>query len=205
MKSSCKCIFSVLLFTLVTIYSFGQNDSNYKNQLKLSPIKIVDLINPGIEINYERKFDDFSTQLSVAYLTDVFGITEFTDFKGFRIALEEKYFLNSKSKKIFQKREYFHPYFSASIAFTKTDYKFESSFGLMDSDTDFVTYEYLDIFGVKKQTMSLNFKYGFQTIYKHWIVDISFGLGLKYKNVKHYDRNNATDQLIKSRHPNVYD
>lgn len=205
MKLRRRYIFSVLFFMLVIIHSYGQNANNYKNQFKLSPVKIADLINPGIEFNYERKFGNFSTQLSAAYLVDVFGITVFSNFKGFRVGVEEKYFLNSQRKIFFRKREYFHPYLSASLAFAKVDYKFESKFGIIDPDTDFVTYEYLDAFGIKKQTMALNFKYGFQTIYKHWIVDISFGLGLKYKNVEHYDRNNPTDQLIESRHANVYD
>ncbi|MDB5272311.1 MAG: hypothetical protein JWO58_678 [Chitinophagaceae bacterium] len=46
------------------------------NQLKFSPIKLIDPINPGLELSYERRYaKQFSTQLSVAYLKDFFNTT----------------------------------------------------------------------------------------------------------------------------------
>lgn len=37
------------------------------------------------------------------------------------------------------------------------------------------------------------------------MLNISFGIGLKYKNVKHYDGDFPADQIDESRHFNIYD
>lgn len=192
-------------FTLLVFNGYTQNDSTiYKNQLKFSPAKVFDIINPGIEISYEKRTGNFSTQVSASYLTDLLNITEYNQLKGFRINLEEKYFLNLQDKKIFRQEKSFQPYFSTNLAFANVSFKTDARFGIEYPYLDIYSNNYVDYFRVKKQTIVLNFKYGFQKIYHHFVIDFSFGLGLKYKNVKHFDRSVPEDKMEDSRHPNVF-
>lgn len=206
MKLKNNFIYIIVPFILFTVSTYGQNDLDVlKNQLKFSPVKIFDPINPGIEISYERRTGSFSTQIAAAYLTDVFHIGDFRKLKGFRVGLEEKYFLNCPTKKMFQQKKYHQPYFSIDVAYSTIDYKFEAMFGTEIMEDEPLSNEYLDVFGVKKEKIVLNFKYGLQKQYKNFVFDLSFGIGLKYKNVVHYDRDVPTDKMENSRHPNVFD
>lgn len=206
MKSIDKFLYLITTFVLFAFNSYGQTDFEiHKNQIKFSPVKMIDPINTGIEISYERRTGNFSTQIATAYLTDIFRVGDFRQLKGFRIGLEEKYFLNSSTRKIFQQTKYNQPYFSIDVAYTKVDYKFTAIFGTEVSPDEPLLNEYKDDFGVKKQKIVLNFKYGLQKRYNNFVFDFSFGIGLKCKNVKHYDRDNPTDKMQNSRHPNVFD
>lgn len=65
-------LLTIFFFILSALQGYVQNDTDiYKNQLKLSPAKIFDLINHGLEVSYERRTGNFSTQVSAAYLTDI--------------------------------------------------------------------------------------------------------------------------------------
>lgn len=93
------------------------------------------MINPGLEVSYERRTVNFSTQVYAAYLTDVIHITGFSGLKGFRMGLEEKYFINIPNKKIFRQTATFQPYIGTNLALANVDYKFESRFGIEDPVT----------------------------------------------------------------------
>jgi hypothetical protein len=65
----------ILILLILPAFVTGQaiNDT-YKNRIKISPFRIIDPINPGIEVNFERLHSkSFATQLSAAYMTDVLG------------------------------------------------------------------------------------------------------------------------------------
>lgn len=102
MKSNDKFLYLITTFVLFAFNSYGQTDFEiHKNQIKFSPVKMIDPINTGIEISYERRTGNFSTQIATAYLTDIFRVGDFRQLKGFRIGIEKKYFLNSSTRKIF--------------------------------------------------------------------------------------------------------
>ena len=63
---------------------------------------------------------------------------------------------------------------------------------------------YVDTFRVKKQTYSLNFKFGWQLFVKRVSLDFYMGLGIRYKDVRHFDRIKPEDEMESPRHPNIY-
>lgn len=88
----------------------------------------------------------------------------------------------------------------------KNRYKDIGYFGVKNiySDTTYNFTNYPDSFGIKKQTYSLNFKLGYQFIFKRLSFDLYAGLGLMRKNVKHFDRIDPSDEMEMPRHPNIY-
>ncbi len=169
--------FSVIVLLLLLTGNLHAQ-SKYRNQLKISPLRIVDVINPGYELSYERIYwTKFSTQLSIAYMMDPIHITSLKDYHGGRIALEEKYFYFHKT--------YFRTYFSAEIVVLKTDFKSIGRFVDTTGGMNISNYDksYLDTFLVHKQTQSLNLKGGIQFTLKRITLDFSVGLGLKHKDI----------------------
>ena len=183
------------MVTLSTSTISAQNTAGeQKNQLKLSPFRIIDFVNPGIELSYERKQSAHtSTQLSLGLMNDVFRITPFTNFSGTRLSLEEKFFANAKNN---------NQYYSVEAVYLNVRYRTNSYF---IQDTALRTPEYNDSFRVAKQTFAVNFKYGVQIPLKRFVIDISAGLGLKYKVVGRRDVLDPKAYEVTSRHPNAYD
>jgi hypothetical protein len=80
----------------------------------------------------------------------------------------------------------------------KNKYRDIATFGpkKIHGDTTYIPIEYADSIGIKKQTYSFNFKYGYQFILKRLSIDFSAGIGLRYKDVVHTDRINPNDVMI---------
>lgn len=179
---------------------FGQSDALfYKNQLKISPVRIIDLVNPGIELGYERRHSQmFSTQIALAYMKDFIGVGTFDEFEGFRVSLEEKKFLDNNVSR--------PKYISLELVYSSTNFQDESRFGYEDpwSEPLADTYNYLDSYSASKRMIILNLKAGFQIIIKRLAFDISTGLGLKYKNIDHDDRLVPDDKMERPRHFNAF-
>ena len=190
LKATC-----LLLLTLSALSGFGQGGfSEGKNQLKLSTLRLIDFVNPGIELSYERRQTArFSTQLSVGLMNDCFKLTPFTDYRGTRFSLEEKYFPKNKRS---------NQYYSVEAAYLNVWYKTNSYF---IQDTALRTPEYNDSFQVAKKTFSLNLKYGIQIPMRRFLIDISVGIGIKYRQVKRMDVKDPKAYEVTSRHPNAYE
>ncbi len=176
---------------------------NFRNIFKITPLKLVGIVNPSVELSYERKTGhSFSTQLMASYLLPISVMDIGNDFKpdikGFRVSLEEKYY--------FKKSAPLGPYVSFEFNYLNNQYKDVWNFGVKNiySDTTYNFTNYPDTFGIKKQTYSFNLKFGYQLIVKRLSFDIYGGLGLRYKDVKHFDRINPNDDMEMPRHPNVY-
>ena len=189
-----KRLFCFLLVTLSASTIFAQNIvAEQNNQLKLSPFRLIDFVNPGIELSYERRQSArSSTQLSLGLMNDVFKLTPFTDYSGTRISLEEKLFPKGKTN---------NQYYSVEAVYLNVRYKANSYF---IQDTALRTPEYNDSFRVAKQTFALNVKYGVQILLKRFVIDVSAGLGLKYKAVERSDIFDPKAYEVTSRHPNAY-
>lgn len=177
--------------------------NKYLNNLKFTPLKIFGLINPSIEICYERMTGYiFSTQIMASYLLPSSIIHLNNDFKqdikGIRVSLEEKLFLNNS--------ESLRQYIGFEFDLLSNQYKDIWSFGMKqpNKDTTKNFTNYLDTFRIIKKTYSLNLKLGCQIIVKRITFDFFAGLGLKYKDVSHFDRLNYLDEMELPRHPNIY-
>lgn len=167
-----KFLISILLICPVLV--FGQDVAPaYKNQLKISPLRLIDIANPGIEILYERSHSKlFSTELSVAYMGYV---KNYDGFRGFKIGAEEKYFI-----KTFQTSR---RYLSAQFAFNQSSMK-EKAF-----DTTLTITNPPNIFTIEKKTATINIKYGSQIFIKPFVIDFCMGAGVRYRDVKYENRN----------------
>lgn len=167
-------IFSTLL--LLPYFSFCQHSvTENPNQLKISVIRPLNILNPGVEISYERAFSDqFSTQLIAGIATNTIG-KPFKNLSGYNIGLEEKYFI--------AKKENNRRYFSAIINYGNIRYK-----ELTTGKDDLTGATINDTFTIARKSISLAVKYGIQYDRKRFVFDLNFGVGIKYRSVKHYDR-----------------
>ena len=145
-------------------------------------------------MGYERRQSArFSTQLSLGLMKDVFKLQYFTNYAGSRISLEEKFFPPGNRS---------NQYYSIEATYLNVRYNTSTYF---IQDTALPTPEYSDSFRVAKQTFTVSFKYGVQIPLKRFVIDISAGMGLKYKAVERMDILDHTAYEVNSRHPNVYD
>ena len=174
--------------------------SLYKNQIKFTPTKTINIFNPGFELSYEREYGrKFSTQVSVAYLVDCFHTTPYEDYKGYRVMLEEKLF--------FFKRKNFRQYFSLETGYYAASMKSSAYFvpkGIEWSDELYYDSQYKDIFNLKRKGVIIDVKYGMQFLIKRFTIDYTIGLGVIIHNIKHTNRLNPDDKMVSPRHPNVY-
>jgi hypothetical protein len=176
----------------------------YKSILKFTPLKLTKFINSSLELSYERFTGRiFSTQFMASWLlpNSVFDIgSEFKDdVKGYRVAIEEKYYINKSVP--------MGPYIAFEVDYLKNRYKDISYFGDADPYTDTASFylNYPDTFGIKKQFIGFNLKLGYQFVSDRWTFDIYAGGGIRFKEVIHFDRINPNDEMERSRHPNIYD
>ena len=168
----------LILTTLSFSVVLSQNITpDYRNQLKFSGLRPINFFNPGIEISYERLTDNkLSTQLSVGWATNVLG-KPYERLRGYNIGLEEKRFLSQKNNSA--------KYISLWLNNGNIRYR-EKTYG--DGIDPITSLRIVDTFTIVKKTTSLAFKYGIQYYDNRFVLDINFGIGLKYIAVKHHDR-----------------
>jgi hypothetical protein len=190
----------VVLFLSLLLYqmSFAQNKvTTAKNQIKFHPFKLIDLVNPGIEFSLERQVGKrSSTQLSYSYMTDLFGVTGYSDYAGNRFGIEQKYFVQQAVSD--------KPYFSVELLRANVKYNNEMYFGYKPVGTDSVLYTYPDSIHLERTTIAFNIKAGRQFFIKQFVFDLSIGVGLKHRNVVHSNRLIPSDEMDRPRHPNAY-
>jgi hypothetical protein len=168
--------FISLTLIIVSYVANGQNpEVNYNNQLKLSAFQAINILNPGVEIGYERLHSNrLSSQLTVGFATNMIG-KPFEELEGYNIGLEEKYFLSKKSKSA----RYI------SLALNHNDSKYQERTSGPDPAINLTV---IDTFTIARKATSVAFKYGVQFCKNHFVLDVNLGAGLKYRTVKHYDR-----------------
>ncbi len=182
---------------------FDPIDESLSGILKITPLKVIGTINPGVEISYERWTGELlSTQITASWLLPN-GVWDTEDIKpdrrGYRLALEERFY--------YQKSAPSGPYIALEINYLRNTYHSEWMFGVANPMYDpesMVRRNYLDTFGIKKQTISFNLKWGLQTLSNRFSVDFYIGLGLKYRDVRHFDRIRPSDEMEMPRHPNIH-
>jgi len=186
----------------LTYKPLDSKTSRYKNILKITPLKVIGIVNPGIELIYERKISQhYSAQIMVSYLLPRSLMTLDEEFnpkiKGYRTSIEGKYYFRGSGP--------MGSYFATELNYMNNDYKEIWSFGNPDSIRNFNYFNtYNDSIRIRKQSFSINFKIGYQYIYNHLSIDLYGGAGPRFKNVKHYDKLNPLDIMEPTRHPNVF-
>lgn len=202
MKRSACSLFSLLFCLLLSRPADGQSSvSPYRHQLKFSPLRLVDPINPGAELSFERLLDHRnSLQVSYAYMTDPFGTAyPYTHYKGHRFAAEQKRFLTNKRGERF--------YASLELVYSTVHYPTVGWFEKKGAGNDTATVyrPYADSIHLYRRTLSLNGRAGYHLFFfKHFVWDVAVGFGLKYRNVLHGGRLIPDDVLVPPRHPNAH-
>ncbi|MEO6819819.1 MAG: hypothetical protein ABI266_05485 [Ginsengibacter sp.] len=167
-----------LLFALVLLpfIAVSQNTkANYRNQIKFSAFRTINFLNPGVEFSYERLHTNkLSTSISAGIATNALG-GAYTKLRGFNMGAEEKYFLSKKIKR--------GNYFSVAVNHSAVKYQDDTYGNDMINNRRII-----DTFTISRKTTSLSFIYGIEYYKKHFLLDINLGAGIKYRNVKHYDR-----------------
>jgi len=165
---------------LLPLFLFAQEIPARRNQIKLSPLRLIDWGAPGIELGYERLhatqfagFDYISSQLSVAYLDNLLHANGSRIPKGYRVSFEEKFFaptiLSNGKQRLF---------FALETVYLMGRYKDHMS---VDDTINHVVLT--DTLSVLKQTMSFSLKAGIQCYFGRFIVEFAAGLGLRTREI----------------------
>jgi hypothetical protein len=176
-------LLAVIFLNIPAILS--AQDRPYKNQIKVSPLRAVDLVNPGLELSYERRFSNtLSAEFAGAYMTAPFMQQHFPGYKGYRVSFGPKYFID--------RTEYASPEFAYhKVTFDEVTSGVDTIRNMVIADT----------FLIRKKMISINIRYGKQFFFNHFLIDLAIGFGFKYRNVQHEGR---TVEYLAPRHPNIY-
>ena len=191
-----RSIFLTIVFVKGSMMSYGQEKEWAKHQIKFSPIRTVNWFSPGFELSYELGYGKFSTQLSGAYLIDIFNVVaRGSNFSGYRVNLEQKYYHKTYNKKL-------RGYISAEVGYNQID---------MTVFSEFIPYNYLDeswqvqeeniywdYCDMNRKSIIGDVKYGMQIAVNHLIFDIAFGIGVMHQNVNCFNKRNPNDKLTRT-------
>ena len=187
-----------LLFVLITLHTITakcqHNSSTYKNQVKVSPFRLLDPVHSGIEISYERKHAaNFSAQFSATYFIKNNFAHDYEDYKGYRFGIEEKYFFPYRIRNI---------YLSAEAVYQKNSFNTIAAF---DHDSTATTrfFTYSDSIKIKRRAAIINVRTGRQFKAGRFVADISIGIGVRFRKVVHEGKIYPGDKLPVPRHPNI--
>jgi hypothetical protein len=187
--------------TYLSNFSLDSSEIIHPNFLKVTPLKILGTFNPSIELSYGRRTGKhYYSEISLGYiLPESYSYSDpiiKPEMKGFTLGLEEKYFYNISGP--------VSNYVGFECAYLNNQFKdvwtFEKAKKYLDSN--YISYQ--DTIGIKKQTIRFNFKVGRQYVYESLVIDIYAGLGLRFKDVRHYDKLNSNDNMYRPRHPNIF-
>jgi hypothetical protein len=170
----------------ILCFGCGLSDRNtrnpYKNQLSIAPVRLVDFVNPGLEIGYEYKHSSkLASQLSLGIMKDFLNVTPYNNYKGIRLSFEEKYFIRNT-------------YWAAELVYLNSKFQ-EAAEYTIDIQRP-PTSSYLDTASIQKNSIILNIKYGIQLIFGRIGIDASAGLGIKYKMTVVSDLNNTDARRV---------
>ena|GEM_PF-3781133 len=176
--------------------SYGQESKWEKHQIKFSPFRTVNWFSPGLELSYELGYGKFSTQLSGAYLIDIFNVVaRGSNFAGYRVNLEQKYFHKTFSRKI-------RNYMSAEVGYNNIDMIVYSEFiphNYLDESWQVqeanVYWDYCDM---NRKSITYNVKYGMQFAFNHFTFDIACGIGVMQQNVNCINKRSPNDKLTRT-------
>lgn len=170
------------------------DSSSIRNKyiLKLSPLKLIDFSNPGLELSCEKRTSKYFTTQVMASVLFPFNFWNFNNnlsqnINGYRAAIEEKYY--------FKKTAPIGPYVSLELNYLKKSdistsaHNSDGLFNIMSSSRSIS----IDTIKFHKQTFGINFKIGYQYFIKRFSFDCYAGLGLRYKDVIYFGNTNTAN------------
>ena len=196
---------------IVKIECMAQKDSLYRkapNAFFLNPLGLMDLINPSVQIGYERWLNkQFALQVetgpiikhsALGYLFEAMdrGAYWYTN-KGFKAKAELKY-THTKRKMVLG-----YPVYSVELFYTDNHSYVNDLFHVVDTtfiydpprDTGYYYYE--DFFNLHKQRVGINLKLsGKSFMFHQWYIEPGFGIGVAYRKITHSDRENPNDEFL---------
>ncbi|MDB5272312.1 MAG: hypothetical protein JWO58_679 [Chitinophagaceae bacterium] len=91
-----------------------------------------------------------------------------------------------EEKLFFRKEGVVQPYVALDFVYAHTDFKDIQDFRHIDNNG--YASSYTDTFSVDKRTIAVNGKFGLQIVVKHFVVETTVGVGVKYHDATHGDR-----------------
>lgn len=155
--------------------------------VKISPQRLLNYFQPGIELSYEvRTAKRWATQFTAGYMYPV----------GYRGAIEEKFYL--------LKNALFGPYLSLGVDYQQNRFarviEFKDVSRIPDSTYNDLNLPdsllYQDSVSIHRQIFNANVKFGYQFYHKQWCFDIYAGLGYRYRKVVFHRRINPEDKEL---------
>lgn len=199
-----KALFYTILIAFFSIshVSYGQDDDSfYRNQLKLEMLRLINPVNPGVEIAYERDYYPgfLGTQISATYLYSIDDMTVYDKLSGFRLGIEQKWFYSNP--KYFKRTA--RPFISILYQFQNS--KFNASSFFLDSTLADPIFSdgysgYIDSFNGTKTFHAFNLTWGIQLVKRHFVFELNAGIGGKTKVIRHYNRLNPNSEIYTGRH-----
>jgi len=180
----------IVVFSIESMNCYAQQNDWHEHQIKFSPVRTINMFSPGMELSYEFSYGRFSTQISTAYLTDIFNtVPRGSDLSGYRLNFEEKFILKTFANKKMRS------YLSTEIGYNNVDMIVEAEFRYAGKDMENEEPYYWDKCNLHRISIIGDFKYGTQFRAKHIIFDVSIGLGIMHQNVKHSNKRNPDDMI----------
>jgi len=170
------------------VYDTSFRVKGYFNQLQFAPLKLIGSINPGIELSYERMDKSrWSTQVTGTYLLprpllNINGTKVDPDKKGFKIAVEEKFYVYKMESKGF--------YVAGALA-----YMHSRNVAEMNFESLVLNRSYKDTFEITKNNLYFTLQCGYYFTFKRIMVTFAGGFGAQHRNAAHAGRINADDQF----------
>lgn len=179
---------TVLLCTLVLSgVSRAQEEetplSEPKNYIKISPLALLEGYNQAIEMHYERRlWQRHGLQVGFGYLMRSVGIGKEPIWNRYRTRMEYRYY----GKRIGSSQlSVFRPYMALEgfhlVRKMETDDPILTLTGVNATGP-------MDTIQVNRQVAGLNWKGGLQFTDKHFQLEVYFGIGVKFRNVRHTGR-----------------
>jgi hypothetical protein len=179
-----RMVCCVTALTLVVSFNAGAQDSLRLRQwaVRLVPFKLVDPFNPGLEFQLERQLSNrLSVQLSGAWLFNGLS-TNYVSLNGGRGLLGMKYFMDREHGRKTHSHSYVMLEGGTGVSIHRRD-----DFFVPRSDT--LGERRIDRYRTNKQSTYATVRLGTEVIFsERWTGDFSFGLGVKYRRVRHSER-----------------
>lgn len=181
-----------------------------RNTILFAPLNAFDIVNPSIQMGYERMITKkLAVQVEAGYIThhsipnlviDLATGVNIKDCpytnKGYRLRTEAKYFIILKRKTGF--------YTSLEAFYLENRSGVRESFRIADPGFPYPDpppaggNAYDDFFYNKKEKYGMNMKFGFRFFPKTsgFVLESYVGLGLAFRKNQHADRMNIQDKLL---------